>query len=141
MIYVKRYTEGEPVYVQIPEPVYVMLQRNGIAIRTEKAHKALGLLDPKGQELWQLSGREALPEAVETVELVSREEYEQWSYLQDLPPEPDPEDTEPVVPEGVEEETILTRAELTERVRILEEELAKAMALLYPEGEEGEDEP
>ena len=136
MIYVK-FTEGEG-YVALPDPVYVIRQKNGIAVRTDKAKKAQGLLDPEGRELWQLLGREPLGDTCATVELVSLEEYEANA---DPQPEEDPEDTQPEIPEGVEETDILTRAELTERVRQLEEELAKAMALLYPQGEEDEHEP
>ena len=136
MVYLK-FTDGER-YLALRDPIYVIRQKNGVAVRTDKAKKAQGLLDPGGQELWQLLGREPLGDTCATVEPVSPEEYEAHSLPE---PEPDPEDTQPRLPEGVEESSVLTRAELTERVRLLEEELAKAMALLYPQGEEGEHEP
>ncbi len=140
MIYLKFTATEEERYLAVEHPVYVMRQANGIAVRTDKGKKAQGLLDPTGQELWQIYGREPLGDTCATVELVSREEFEAHLIPEELPQE-DPEDTEPDIPEGIEESEILTRAELTERVRLLEEELAKAMALLYPDGEEEDHEP
>ena len=133
------YLETQEGCEAIENPVYILRLNNGTLIRTDQGHRAQGILSMTGEKIYALQGREALGEGFERASLITHGQYLQW--LEDQIPHPDPEDTEPLLPEGVTEDAVLTRAELTERVRMLEEELAKAMALLYPKGEEVEHEP
>ena len=133
------YLKTEQGCLALEHPVYILRLPNGMLIRTEQEHRAQGILDEGGEKILQLQGRESLGEEFHRAEPITYAEYAEW--LGEQEPVTDPEDTEPQIPEGLEEESVLTRAELTERVRLLEEELAKAMALLYPKGEEVEHEP
>ena len=108
----------------------MLRQKNGVIVLCNSETRAQGILSPDGGEIWQLEGRESLGEGFPLVRFVTMAEYDEWVALRNAPPEPDPEDTEPEIPEDVEPETVLTRAELTEKVRQLEEELAAAKAAL-----------
>ena len=119
MIYLERNESGEQILYAIEAPGYLMRQKNGVIV-----------LCPNGENMWQLEGREPLGEDLPVVRFITMAEYDQWIAHRNAPPEPDPEDTEPDIPEDVEPETVLTRAELTEKVRRLEEELAAAKAAL-----------
>ena len=130
MIYVKVQEKEGLMFYAIESPVYVLRQKNGVIVRCEEEKKAQGVLSPDGNEIWQLAGRESLTEDFPLAWEIPMMEYEEWYALQTQPEVPDPEDTDPVIPEDTEPESILTRAELTEKVRQLEQELAQAKALL-----------
>ena len=105
----------------ILEPVYVRKQSNGILIRCDSPTLAQGVVSPDGSEIYRIWGRGDLGGDYGLIDPITQGEYEE--YLTSLEPvlEPDPEDREPVVPEEMEPESILTRAELTEKVHDLEE--------------------
>ena len=130
MIYLERNESGERILYAIEHPSYLIRQKNGVMILCPNEHQAQGILSPQGEEIFQLEGRDPLGEGFPVVHFVTMAEYDEWVALRNTPPEPDPEDTEPEIPEDVEPETVLTRAELTEKVRRLEEELAAAKAAL-----------
>lgn len=123
MIYLERYESGEQILYAIEAPGYLMRQKNGVIVLCPNGHRAQGILSPDGENMWQLEGREPLGEDLPVVRFVTMAEYDQWIAHRNAPPEPDPEDTEPEIPEDVEPETVLTRAELTEKVNNLEEAL------------------
>lgn len=130
MIYLKMIgTETELQYA-IEEPIFVMRQSNGMVLRCPAGRRAQGLLSPDSTEIWQLADRDSLGEGYPLVEQVTMAEYDEWYAIQNQPEVPDPEDTDPVIPEDTEPTTVLTRAELTEKVRQLEQELEAAKALL-----------
>ena len=112
----------------IREPVYVRKQSNGILIRCDSATLAQGVVSPDGSEIYRIRGRGDIGSNYRLIDPITPGEYEE--YLRSREPEPDPEDTDPVIPEETEPETILTRAELTERVNRLEEELLAAKSAL-----------
>ena len=112
------------------EPVYVRKQRNGLVVRCYSATLAQGILSEDGTEIFHLMGKESLGKDYAEAEVITMAEYDHWLMEQEPPVEPDPEDTEPELPTDVEPETVLTRAELTEKVKRLEEDLAAAKAAL-----------
>ena len=121
MLYIA-YTHEEGITcVAIEEPVYVRRQRNGTLVRCNSPALAQGVVSPDGVELWHLADKPPLGESYLTVTPITMTEYLQW--LAQGMEEPDPEDTEPVIPEGVDPVTVLTRAELTEKVSELDEAL------------------
>ena len=125
MIHVRMKTE-QPAYYAISLPVWVRLQGNGTVVRCGEGDRPGGILSPDGSEIWQLAGRESLGEGYPIAEEVTQAEYEQWLAEQEAgsaPEVPDPEDTEPEIPEGVDPVTVLTRAELTVKVTELDEAL------------------
>ncbi len=130
MIYLERNESGERILYAIEDPGYLIRQRNGVIVLCPNGHRAQGILSPDGETMWQLEGRDPLGEDLTVVRFVTMAEYDQWEAMAKAPMEPDPEDTEPEIPENVEPETVLTRAELSEKVRRLEEELAAAKAAL-----------
>ena len=130
MVYLERTDSDERILCAIEHPGYLLRQKNGVIVLCNGGPRAQGILSPDGGEIWQLEGRESLGEGFPVVRIVTMAEYEEWEALRNAPPEPDPEDIEPEIPEDVEPETVLTRAELTEKVRRLEEELAAAKAAL-----------
>lgn len=109
------------------DPSYVGVQfRNGRVLRCVEP-VAQGILSVDGMVIYQLEGRPSLPGTSGTAVVITTAEYE--DLLASLG-KTDAEDTAPVVPEGIEEESIMTRAELTAKVLALEEELAAAKILL-----------
>lgn len=111
-----------------PTPVFVRRQKNGIIVRCESLALAHGLISADGNSLYRLEGIVGLDDSYAAARIISMAEYDYWLLRQSN--DPDPEDTEPEIPENVEPESVLTRAELTEKVRQLEEELAAAKAAL-----------
>lgn len=126
MIYVRK-VQGEKDCYRIESPRYVRRQTNGVVVIIDSRTLAQGVLSPRN-EIWQLAGRPSLGGAYETVEFITEEEYtlyllEKEGNPYDPVPEPDPEDTDPVIPEDMAPQTVLTRAELTEKVMELDEAL------------------
>ena len=93
------------------DPVYVKKNRNGLRVRCSKA-EAQAILCFNGDEIAQLAGKPAISQG--NVNAVN-----------------DLEDTAPEVPEGTAEAVILTRAELTARVEMLEECLLEMSEIVY----------
>lgn len=117
------YLKLKEIMVAIEEPRYVVRLSNGTLALCDSYNLAMGVLSPDGMELWQLLGRGSLGGGFPVAQQVTMAEYDEWEALRNAPSEPDPEDTDPVIPEDVEPETVLTRAELTEKVNNLEEAL------------------
>lgn len=122
MVYVR--TENrEPGYFAIEDPVWVRLQSNGSVVRCEEEDSPGGILCPHGSEIWQLEGNPSLGGGYPVAVRITTAEYEEWECLRNQSPDPDPEDTDPEIPEGTDPATILTRAELTIKVTELDEAL------------------
>lgn len=97
----------------IENPVYVKYQsKNKLLLQCPALH-AQGILDVKGSTTYQLDGKESIPGLTHTAYLITQAEYAQ---LKDA----DPEDDNPNTPDDPEAE-VLTRAQLTDRVKQLEE--------------------
>lgn len=127
MLYLKHFEkDGMLKMVSIPKPIYVRRQSNGMIVTCPWGKGVQGVLSPDGSEIWQLKDREPLSQEYLIVEPVTMAEYDEWEALQNQTLQPDPEDTDPVIPENVEAETVMTRAELTAKVM----ELDEAMELL-----------
>ena len=91
-------------------------------LRWNSVTLAQGVVSPDGEELWQFADRETLGEDYDVVEIITEAEYIHWLLQQEAEETlPDPEDTQPEIPENIDPATILTRAELTEKVTDLEE--------------------
>jgi len=126
MICLRQETAVGDLFYALDEPIFVRRLRNGVIVRVESPALAWGVVSPDGFEIWQLAGRGSLGEGYPVVEQITMAEYEQWLAVQEAgsaPEVPDPEDTEPVIPEGVDPVTVLTRAELTVKVTELDEAL------------------
>ncbi len=109
-----------------PTPVYVYKQTNGVVVRcTER--KAQSILSIDGSTIYQLDGKEALENTDMVAMVITTTEY--LVLVEELDKE-DTEDTDPEFPEDVPEEEVLTRAQLTAKVAVLEEELAATKILL-----------
>lgn len=94
------------------KPAFVKLQPNNVKVRCSE-HYAQGIISLDGSECYQLPGKAALPGADKTAVEITMTEY-------DAIIDGDPEDETPVIPEDDPEEP-LTRAELTTKVKALEE--------------------
>ena len=123
MIYIRKVDPADPMRYAISQPVFVLRQRNGILVSCEAGKNAQGIVSPDGSQIWQLADRPRLCEDFPLVQQITMAEYEEWYAQQNQPEEPDPEDTDPVIPEDTDPETVLTRAELTEKVGELDEAL------------------
>ena len=133
MIYLKEpSTEGK--YYALASPVYVHRQSNGLVVRIDSPAAAQGIVSPDGSQIWQLAGRPTLGEGYAVVEEITMAEYDEWASLQNQPEPPDPEDTDPVIPEDTDPETVLTRAELTEKVGELDEALQMLLSGVTEDG-------
>lgn len=94
-------------------PAFVKLQtKNNIKVRCSE-HYAQGIISLDGSEVYQLPGKAALPDVEKIAVEITMTEYEEII-------SEDPEDEAPVIPEGETEEP-LTRAELTAKVKALED--------------------
>ena len=141
MLYVRNEEKG--ICYRLDPPVFVRRQSNDVVVRVGSLTLAQGVLSPDHREIWQLSGRPSLGDGFEEVSVITAAEYDAWVAEKEEPEieepeietpeieEPeietpeieDPEDTNPTVPEGTDPATILTRAELTEKVMELDEAL------------------
>ena len=114
----------------LADPVYVCWQtRNGILIRCDK-RDAQGVMSGDGNTIYQLQGKQL--SGVESDELLSAvsitlAEYEELAAQVGTT---DPDDDTPVNPPDDPGTEILPRAQLTEKVLALEDELAAAKILL-----------
>lgn len=128
MVYIKVMQGDTVITAEAHEnPVYVCRQKNGIIKRcTEQS--AQGILSLDGSTIYQLEGKDSLNlDNGYTADFTYMTVYEE--IIADITEE-DTEDTNPDVPEDTPEEEILTRAELTAKVKALEEELLAAKILL-----------
>ena len=112
------------------DPVYVKKNRNGLRIRCSKA-EAQAILCFNGDEIAQLTGKPAIGGTSYTATEITQMEYDEWISQGNVNAVNDLEDTAPEVREGTEEEVILTRAELTARVEMLEECLLEMSEIVY----------
>lgn len=127
MLYIKVLQDDKIVAVEAhSNPIYVRKQANGVNVRCNEVH-AQGLLSVDGSVIYQLLDKEVISDANLIAEIITTTEY---LNLVDSLEVPDVEDTDPVIPEDSEGEVILTRAELTQRVSELEEQLAATKILL-----------
>lgn len=124
-------TAGEAASVEkLTPPVYVCKQpRNGLIIRCIDT-MAQGVLDVTGDKIYQLKGTEPIEQAVATAVIITTAEYEELLATLDTGNAPDPEDTQPEVPEGTEAEDVMTRAELTAAVNQLSADQAALTAAI-----------
>jgi len=137
MICLRQETAVGDLFYALDEPIFVRRLRNGVIVRVESPALAWGVVSPDGFEIWQLAGRGSLGEGYPIAEETTRAEYEQWLAAREAgsaPEVPDPEDTEPLIPEGVDPVTVLTRAELTERVTELDEALHMLLSGVTEDG-------
>ena len=127
MLYIKVLQDDKIVAVEAhSNPIYVRKQANGVNVRCNEVH-AQGLLSVDGSVIYQLPDTEIISDANLVAEIITTTEY---LNLVDSLEVPDVEDTDPVIPEDSEGEVILTRAELTQKVSELEEQLAATKILL-----------
>lgn len=128
MVYIKVMQGDTVITAEAHEaPVYVCKQKNGIIKRCHE-QSAQGILSLDGSTIYQLDGKESLNlDNGYTAEFTYMTVYEE--IIAGISEE-DTEDTNPDVPEDTPEEEILTRAELTAKVKALEEELSAAKILL-----------
>ena len=95
------------------KPAFVKLQtKNNIKVRCSE-HYAQGIISLDGSEVYQLPGKAALPDVEKIAVEITMTEYEEII-------SEEPEDETPVIPEDETEEP-LTRAELTAKVKALED--------------------
>lgn len=128
MVYIKVMQGDTVVTAEAHEtPVYVCRQKNGIIKRCIEQN-AQGILSLDGSTIYQLEGKDSLNlDNGYTADFTYMTVYEE--IIAGITEE-DTEDTNPDVPEDTPEEEILTRAELTAKVKALEEELLAAKILL-----------
>ena len=128
MVYIKVMQGDTVVTAEAHEtPVYVCRQKNGIIKRCIEQN-AQGILSLDGSTIYQLEGKDSLNlDNGYTADFTYMTVYEE--IIAGITEE-DTEDTNPDVPEDTPEEEILTRAELTAKVKALEEELSAAKILL-----------
>lgn len=128
MVYIKVMQGDTVITAEAHEaPVYVCKQKNGIIKRCSE-QSAQGILSLDGSTIYQLDGKDSLNlDNGYTADFTYMTVYEE--IIAGITEE-DTEDTNPDVPEDTSEEEILTRAELTAKVKALEEELSAAKILL-----------
>lgn len=128
MVYIKVMQGDTVITAEAHEtPVYVCRQKNGIIKRCIE-QSAQGILSLDGSTIYQLEGKDSLNlDNGYTADFTYMTVYEE--IIAGITEE-DTEDTNPDVPEDTPEEEILTRAELTAKVKALEEELLAAKILL-----------
>lgn len=137
MTYFKILSEsGAVVDVEaIADPAYVRWQERPSMLVRCKEREAEGLISDKDNDtIYQLEGKHLI--GVESDELlsavvISEAEYDEYTATHgDTEPDPDPEDDNPEIPDDDPDAEVLTRAQLTERLHALEDELAAAKILL-----------
>lgn len=128
MVYIKVMQGDTVITAEAHEnPVFVCRQKNGIIKRCTE-QQAQGILSLDGSTIYQLDGKDSLNlDNGYTAEFTYMTVYEE--IIAGITEE-DTEDINPDVPEDTSEEEILTRAELTAKVKALEEELLAAKILL-----------
>ena len=137
MLYLEFNGEEKGHCLALEKPVFLRRERNGVLLRCDRQAPAQGVLSPDEREVWQLEGRPSLGDGYPTVRIITLAEYEEWLSLgnqDEYIPETDPEDLEPVVPDDVEPEMVLTRAELTAKVTELDEALQMLLSGVTEDG-------
>lgn len=131
MVYLKALKDDTVIAAEAhSDPVYIHKLPNGTIVRGSVV-RAQGILSLDGSVIYQFDGAADLGiEGAPVAQIIYQPEYEELAAQLAGEGPDDPEDTEPEVPEGTDEETILTRAELTAKVAELEEELLAAKILL-----------
>ena len=125
MLYIK-VTNGSSVTAEaIAEPSYVRRQTKNNLIVICPEQYAQGILSKDSSTVYQLAGRDSLGDDLPTAEIIYQAEYEEL-----VAGATDPDDDTPVTPPDDPDTEILTRAQLTEKVLALEDELAAAKILL-----------
>lgn len=114
---------------ELTNPVYVCKQSSNCLIVRCIDTLAQGVLDAKGEKIYQLEGKEAIDRASATAAIITKAEYEELAATLGAGTGEDPEDTDPVVPEDSEEEP-MTRAELTAAVNQLSADQAALTAAI-----------
>lgn len=130
MLYVKIMEGDTVVTAEAHEsPVFICRQeKNNILVRCPEVH-AQGILSLDGSTVYQLDGKPSLDlDNGYTAYPTVMTEYEEIVNSQTQ--EEDTEDENPEIPEGTDERTVLTRAELTAKVTELADELQAAKILL-----------
>jgi len=130
MLYIKIKEGNTVVSAEAHEdPVYICRQlKNNILIRCSEIH-AQGILSLDGSTVYQLDGKPSLNlDNDYTAYPIYMTEYDE--IISNTEPEEDTEDENPEIPEGTDENTVLTRAELTAKVAALEDQLQAAKILL-----------
>lgn len=103
---------------ELTDPVYVYKQpSNGLIARCIDT-LAQGVLDAKGEKIYQLEGKETVARAAATAVIITKAEYEELTATLGTDTGEDPEDITPEIPEDSGEEP-MTRAELTAAVNQL----------------------
>lgn len=98
----------------IVDPVFVKYQmKHNMFICCEQS-EAQGIVSGNGENIYRLVDEE-VPECEFYAHIITESEYDEWVAQH---PIEDPEDTTPDAPEG---EIVLTRAQLTQKVKELEE--------------------
>ena len=130
MLYIKIMEGDTVVTAEAHEsPVFICRQeQNNLLIRCPEVH-AQGILSLDSSVVYQLDGKPSLDlDNGYTAYPTVMTEYEEIVNSQTQ--EEDTEDENPEIPEGTDERTVLTRAELTAKVAELEDELQAAKILL-----------
>lgn len=130
MLYVKIMEGDTVVTAEAHEsPVFICRQeKNNILVRCPEVH-AQGILSLDGSTVYQLDGKPSLDlDNGYTAYPTVMTEYEE--IVNNQTQEEDTEDENPEIPEGTDERTVLTRAELTAKVTELADELQAAKILL-----------
>ena len=137
MLYLELEQEGKRLCLALEKPVFLRRERNGVLLRCDREAPAQGILSPDEREIWQLEGRPSLGDGYPTIRIITLAEYEEWLSLgneEEYIPEPDPEDLEPEIPEGMEPDKVLTRGELTQKVEELDEALQMILSGVTEDG-------
>lgn len=131
MVYFKILSaDGEVKGVEaLADPVFICWQaRNGILIRCNQ-RDAQGVMSSDGDTIYQLQGKQLNGVEKDLLSAVSITLAEYEEYVSQIGTT-DPDDDTPVNPPDDPDTDILTRAQLTEKVLALEDELAAAKILL-----------
>ena len=109
---------------KLDAPVYVRWQdSNGLLVRCDD-ETAQGIVGADNETVYLINGHMPHGEREPYAEIITEEEYRQIV-------DEDPEDETPDIPEGTDEQDVLTRAELTERLNFLEECLLEMSERVY----------
>lgn len=92
--------------------VYVRWQSNGMLVRCTE-EEAQGIIGEDNETIYLINGNMPHGEKEPYAEFITKEEYDQIKGG-------DPEDEDPEIPDDTDEDEVLTRAELTEKVKELE---------------------
>lgn len=118
----------------IAEPAYVRWQEKPPMLILCKEREAEGFVSDKDNDtIYQLEGKHlnGVERELLSAVAISEAEYDEYTATHgDTEPDTDPEDDNPEIPADDPTAEVLTRAQLTERLHALEDELAAAKILL-----------